>query len=507
MKTIDNFLDKITMYRLILYFLTFLVAFAIILGFFRLLPYSALAIFYSFVVLVFVTFVTNIIFAKLFKVPTNVESVYITAFILTLIISPPVEGEFISTLPLLVLAGFLSMASKYLLNIGHKHIFNPAAVSVFLTTYLIGQSASWWVGTNLMLPLILIGGLLVVRKLRQFHLVIPFVLTSLLVTAVLNQSLQTIPQSFFIALTVSPLLFFAFVMLTEPLTMPYTKKGRIVYGVLVGILFNPQLHLSSAYSSPEAALLIGNLFAYVINPKGKFVFVVEEVKRIAEGVTEYVLHANKKIKNKPGQYMEWTLPAVRPDTRGNRRYFTLASSPTENFARLGVRFYPNGSTFKSTLGNLKVGDKIIGGQLSGDFILPKNKNKKLAFLAGGIGVTPFRSMIKYLIDQNESRDVVMLYSNKTFEEVAYKELFDEAREKLNIKTVYTLSDMEKLPNDWNGERGFINETMLKKNIPDYKEREFYISGSHGMVTAFKDMLQKIGVPKSHIKTDFFPGLV
>jgi len=114
------------------------------------------------------------------------------------------------------------------------------------------------------------------------------------------------------------------------------------------------------------------------------------------------------------------------DSRGNRRYFTIASSPTEKELRLGVKFYPNGSSFKKALASMNEADTIIASQLSGDFIMPSNKKKKLVFIAGGIGITPFRSMIKYLIDTKQKRDIVLIYSNRTKTDVIYKNIFDSA---------------------------------------------------------------------------------
>jgi glycine betaine catabolism B len=505
MKAIDNFLDKITMYRLMLCYLIFLIGGAIFYSGFEIFPFSPIAILYTTLVLILLSSIFNKIFSYILKVPTNVESVYITSLILSLIITPPDVGEYLSIFPFLLAASFLAVASKFLLNINNKHIFNPAAIAVFICTYAIGQSASWWVATAEMLPLILLGGILITRKLRQFHLIIPFLLAS---TFVATASFPIQEEGFNFLKTIipySPMFFFGFVMLTEPLTMPYLKKNRIFYGILIGILFN-QFYLNKVYFSPEAALLVGNIFAYIINPKRKFVFIIKEIYKVSEGVLGFILNSNKEVNNKAGQYMEWTLPAVHADNRGNRRYFTIASSPTEQESQLGVKFYPSPSSFKKTLFDLKVGDKIIGGQLSGDFVLPQDKNKKLAFLAGGIGVTPFRSMIKYLIDKKEKRNIVMVYSNRTQEEIAYKEIFKEG-ESIGARIIYTLSETEKLTQDWMGEKGFIDEEMIRRQIPDFIERTFYISGSHNMVTTFQDILKKMGVKKSQIKTDFFPGLV
>jgi ferredoxin-NADP reductase len=317
-----------------------------------------------------------------------------------------------------------------------------------------------------------------------------------------NNSLHSI----YIALGFSPILFFGTIMLTEPMTAPVSKNKRIAYGALAGIITNPLLHIGGFYFSPEVGLLIANIFSYLSNLNKRYRLTLLESRNLGSSIKEFIFSSDKKIEYWPGQYMEWTLPVSNSDARGNRRYFTLASSPTENTPRLGVRFYPEPSTFKKTLEKISVGQKIFAGQISGEFTLPKDKNQKLVFLAGGIGVTPFRSMTKYLIDRSDKRDIVHIYSNRFENEIAYKDIFNEG-ERVGVKTIYTLTESKDLPSGWSDETGFIDEAMIKRNVPDYLERIFYISGSHAMVTVFKEMLQKMGVEKRNIKTDFFPGLV
>jgi ferredoxin-NADP reductase len=152
-------------------------------------------------------------------------------------------------------------------------------------------------------------------------------------------------------------------------------------------------------------------------------------------------------------------------------------------------------------------EQIVASQLAGDFVLPKDKKQKLAFIAGGIGITPFRSMLKYLIDNKEKRDVALFYSNKTASEIIYKEVFDEAKNKLDIKTFYTLTDAERIPAGWRGHKGHFDPETIKKEMPDFNERMFYISGPRSMVVAFQGVLKAMGLRKSQIKTDFFPGFV
>jgi ferredoxin-NADP reductase len=170
-----------------------------------------------------------------------------------------------------------------------------------------------------------------------------------------------------------------------------------------------------------------------------------------------------------------------------------------------VKFYDKGSSFKKKLLTMKKGDTIVASGLAGDFVLPKNKKKKLVFIAGGIGITPFRSMIQYLVDTKEARDVVLLYSNKRIQDIAYEDVFDKAEETLGIRSLYAItdpgSDIPALPNVIRT----IDARTISQNIPDYKERIFYLSGPHGMVNAFQELLQSMGVKENHIKTDFFPG--
>jgi ferredoxin-NADP reductase len=148
---------------------------------------------------------------------------------------------------------------------------------------------------------------------------------------------------------------------------------------------------------------------------------------------------------------------------------------------------------------------MLAGSIAGDFTLPWSKKKKLVFIAGGIGVTPFRSMVQYLVDKRESRDVVLFYSNKTESEIAYKDVFEAAQAAgIGFRAVYTLTD-KTTPPTWTGERGYVDAAMIARTVPDYRERTFFISGPHSMVTAFQKTLHDMGVPRRRIKADFFPG--
>src|SRR5260221_988741 len=173
---IDNLLNSITMYRLLLYYLSFLLVVAFIYSIFGILSFGPIPLLFSAGILTGVCYVTNKLFGKFFKVQTNYESLYITALILTFVITP---AKNINGVIFLVIAAVIAMASKYILNIKGKHLFNPTAIAVVITAFTIHGYASWWIGTLVMFPFTL-SGILIVRKLRRFGLVFYFFVTALI---------------------------------------------------------------------------------------------------------------------------------------------------------------------------------------------------------------------------------------------------------------------------------------------------------------------------------------
>jgi glycine betaine catabolism B len=502
---IDYLLDRVTMYRLVLYVLIGFIALAVILSYVQLLPFSPLALLLSTVFLVIICWAANSLLGSIFEVPTNVESVYITALILALIIDP---AQSLDNFLFLGWAAVLAISSKYILAFNNKHLFNPAAIAVVITSFALGESASWWVGTASMLPAVILGGVLLVRKLRQGEMLSLFITASLVTVCVVSLLQRlSVTKELQQLLVESPLFFFAAIMLTEPLTAPPTQKLRRIYGVMIGMLFIPQIHVGSIYSTPELALVIGNVYSYIVSPKQRFVLKLKRKSKISSNIVDFIFQPSQRLVFKPGQYMEFTLAHTKPDSRGNRRFFTLASSPTEENLHLGVRFYPNSSSFKKALSKIDSRTKIIAGQIAGDFTLPQDPTQKLVFIAGGIGITPFRSMLKYLLDMKQPRDIVLFYANKTADEIAYKDVLAEAQTKLGIKVQYTLTDTQAIPRKWPGLIGRIDEHMIQAIVLDYQERTYYVSGPPDMVRAYEHILKNLDIKNVQIKKDFFPGLV
>jgi len=371
---------------------------------------------------------------------------------------------------------------------------------------LLGFGASWWIATPVMLPAVFIVGVLIIRKVRKFSLFFTFSAVVAIEMIFFGFTYNLLPQKILAQLLLSwPFMFFASIMLTEPLTMPPTRKLQMLYGALIGFLFAFQLTLGPIFFTPELALVAGNIFSYFVGSKQRTILTLKEVDKLSSTIYNYRFRSNEKLKFKAGQYAEWTLPHKNPDSRGNRRHFTIASSPTEDEIILGVRINDDGSSFKRALLNLKVHNKISLGSLAGDFTLPDDSNKKLVFLAGGIGITPFRSILKYLIDKNEMRDIVLFHSCSNVKDFVYDDVIRNAEKKIGLQMHCILNDENDAPKEFKGKFGHLTFEILKKVVPDYKERVFYISGSNVMVDRNKETLKEAGVKKSNIRTDYFSG--
>ena len=502
MKYIDDFIDRITMYRLLLYYLVLLLCVAMLFGAVGWLSYSPYSIAVSAILFVGICYAVNYVFAKLYNAPTNTESSLLTGLILALIVSPVTAPK---DLTFVAAAAGLAIASKYILAIHNKHLFNPAAIAVVLTAFGPQESASWWVGTAVLVPFVIIGGLLIAKKIRRTGMVYTFLATALISTGFFallahKDILLTLQTT----LLHSSLFFLAFAMLTEPWTSPTTRAKRYVYAVIVGILFAPTLHIGTIFSTPELALVIGNIAAFAMSPAVKTKLIVGKRRSYGNDTEDIELIPERKFSYHPGQYIEMTLPHPGTDGRGSRRYFTLASSPTENNLRLGIRYYDHGSSFKKSLQSMPGDMPMSIGQLGGDFVLPKDTSQKLAFIAGGIGITPFRSMVKYLADTGDTRSVKLLYGERSVNDIAYGEVFEEARHKVAVDTTY-ITAAPADPTSTFIQTGRIDKRTIQSQIPDYAERIFYVSGPQPMVRSIKDSLLQLGVPKHRIKLDYFSG--
>lgn len=506
--------DHIGMYRIVTLALLGLVLSSLIAGSTSLLAYSPTTQITSLFIAVLIGLGLNLALSRIWNIPANHESALITALIMFFLVIP--SQNIIENWELAVGTG-LAILSKYIITYNKQHIFNPAvfgtvslAFGVFVYNILFGSSHptdifSWWIANPILLWPVLLFGVLIVFKIRKWQLVLSFFVAGLLVF--LLESIhfgELLLESAVIYLTSYPTLFLMFFMLTEPFTIPPTKRTQMVYGALVGVLSSTALLANIIPITPELALMIGSIFAYSFRIKQKLYLELLEKKEIAENTWEFIFKKPTHFNFKAGQYLEWMLPHAKPDNRGPRRYFTIASGPDEKNIRLALRVMPkNGSSYKKALMKLRPGETLIASQLAGDFLLPKHSSttNKLGFIAGGIGVTPFSSHLHDMTNQEKPFDTVLYYCCEKKEELAYLQDFNSLDLPLEIIPVLKNGDVTQ-----SEESGYITAEILDKRTPDWKERTWYISGPPAMVNAYTKLLLDLGMPHKKIKKDFFPGL-
>jgi ferredoxin-NADP reductase len=216
-------------------------------------------------------------------------------------------------------------------------------------------------------------------------------------------------------------------------------------------------------------------------------------KKESPGVESFIFKPEKPLVWKAGQFLHYVLNHPKTDDRGSDRWFTIASAPYERNVMITTRFAETkGSTFKKTLKALKAGDTIEFSDLDGDFLV-SDARKDYVFIAGGIGITPFRSILKQFAHEGKRLRVQLLYANRKHV-AAYKKEFDAMERRNRNFTVHYLFHPKR-----------IDEQTVRELVPDLKKPLFYVSGPEPMVESVGKMLLQIGVPKKNLKQDWFPG--
>ena len=187
------------------------------------------------------------------------------------------------------------------------------------------------------------------------------------------------------------------------------------------------------------------------------------------------------------------------DARGNYRQFSVASSPTEDYVMITTTM--RGSAFKQKLEQLE-GQKIKARGPFGRFTLQENSEHVM--VAGGIGITPFRSMIKSATDMGNSAKIKLIYSNKTPEDIVFMEDLD-LMEKMNeyLEIIHTITRPE--GHFWKGVTGRVDEHMIGQHIEDVENSIFYVCGPPAMVDAMQIVLKEMGIAEERIKMERFGG--
>lgn len=235
-----------------------------------------------------------------------------------------------------------------------------------------------------------------------------------------------------------------------------------------------------------------------------------EKKDEAKGTKTFIFEKPQGFTYKAGQYMYFTLPELKyPDKRGNVRHFTLSSSPTEDFLSITVRLRAE-SGYKKTLDELQPGYEITVRGPEGVFVLEDERTTvPQVMLAGGIGITPFRSMAKYATDKALPVPIHIIYSNSIPEEITFRKELDELVSKNpNLKVTHTITKPEESTESWTSLTGRINENLIQKlETGNWKlETEiFWLCGSPPMVSALEEALEKLQIPQERLRVEKFTG--
>jgi ferredoxin-NADP reductase len=205
----------------------------------------------------------------------------------------------------------------------------------------------------------------------------------------------------------------------------------------------------------------------------------------------------KDFTYKPGQYMIVTINA---NGKSLMHPLSMSSSPTQNFLEFTKRL--SDSEFSNTLQALKVSDTVWLDVPYGSFTFT-GEPTKVAFLAGGIGITPFKSIIQYCTDTHQTANITLFYGVKTDKDCTFKEEFEQMQ-KLNphLKLVLVASDAG---NTWRGKKGYINAELIKAELPDFKKHLFYACGPPVMVAAMQKLVADMGLPQSQLKLEVLVG--
>ncbi len=229
---------------------------------------------------------------------------------------------------------------------------------------------------------------------------------------------------------------------------------------------------------------------------------VSETREVAKGTLLVLFAAADYPAYTPGHYFWVELPdRGHSDDRGLRRHISIVTSPTEP-GIVGLATRLRDTAFKRTLSELEVGDEVQVEEPKGSFLLPEDTNVRYAFVAGGIGITVFRSMLRYIADKGLPYDVTLVYSNRDRESTPFLDEIRELEGRIEgLRVVFTMTDDE----GWDGESRLIDAAMLRDHLGDLDGYTFLVAGPPGMAKAVEATLQEAGVPEGRLLTDSFSG--
>ena len=239
----------------------------------------------------------------------------------------------------------------------------------------------------------------------------------------------------------------------------------------------------------------------IVNAAEHTLKIIDVIPRVA-GVKSFRLERPEGFSFNPGQ---WMFAHLEINGREEKKPLSFSSSPTETgYIEFTKRL--TGSDFSNKLDSSKRGDTIKVKMPYGTFTF-EGELPKIALLSGGIGITPFRSICKNATDRKLDTEISLIYSNSVPEGIIFKDEFD-VMSVLNpkLKVIHTITSPEAHKLGWKGCSGTITGEMVKREVPDYKERVFFLCGPPGMVECLISMLKtELKIPETNIRKENFVG--
>jgi ferredoxin-NADP reductase len=231
---------------------------------------------------------------------------------------------------------------------------------------------------------------------------------------------------------------------------------------------------------------------------------IKEKREVAKGTLMVVFDLlGKEVDFTPGQYFWVTLlDPPHDDEKGPRRHISVVTSPNERGV-LGLCTRLRDTAFKRSLAELPVGTEVDVEEPKGNFLLPAAEEGPYVFIAGGIGITVFRCMLRYIAEEQLGHNITLVYSNRDRESTAFFDELNELERAIpNLRVVLTMTEDP----GWDGESRRIGPELLQDTFgDDVQSLTYLIAGPPPMVEGIVGTLQDLGIPEERIRPDRFSG--
>jgi ferredoxin-NADP reductase len=229
---------------------------------------------------------------------------------------------------------------------------------------------------------------------------------------------------------------------------------------------------------------------------------VAEMREVAKGTLLVLFAVDDYPDYRPGSYFWVELPERgHVDEKGLRRHISLVTSPTESGV-VGLATRLRDTAFKRTLAELEVGDEVEVEEPKGSFLLPEDTSAEYVFVAGGIGITVFRSMLRYVADQRLPYRVTLVYSNRDYESAAFLDELEELEQRIDgLRVILTMTEEK----GWEGETRRLAADVLRDLLGSLAGKQFLVAGPPAMAEGVAASLVAAGVAEDSLLADKFSG--